>query len=184
MKTKTEQEINAEKAAKPRPDLIPATAIYEEGRAFGVGAAKHGLGPTGRGTYRVAGTQQATVACHFASLMRHINAWHRGEDVDPESGDDKLLHLGCARAQLAIMIDLIQDPPVEAVAEPEPAANDDPWALPEGWGWEWEWEPDGRVWVARHPRFRVCPWMKPDVIDPDNVPILRLVWRRNAEDPR
>jgi hypothetical protein len=36
------EEIDAEKAARPRPDLFPARAIEAGGRAFGYGAKKHG----------------------------------------------------------------------------------------------------------------------------------------------
>lgn len=31
----------------------------------------------------------------FASLMRHLLAWVRGEDTDPESGLSHLAHAGC-----------------------------------------------------------------------------------------
>lgn len=115
---KTENEINAEKAAKPRPDLLPARALLAGGRAFGYGAAKHGLGRSGRGTYRDAGTEQATVETHRASFMRHWCAYWAGETIDPESG---LSHLDCMMAQLSIIIDLVEDPPCDGAATPEAA---------------------------------------------------------------
>jgi hypothetical protein len=36
----------------------------------------------------------------FASLMRHMWAWWRGEDADPESGLPHLWHAGCCIAFL------------------------------------------------------------------------------------
>jgi hypothetical protein len=149
---KTETEINNEKSLKPRPDLVPVRAIMAAARAFAYGANKHGLGNTGRGTYRDAGTDQAEIATHKASFLRHWLAYWSGELVDPESG---LSHLDCMAAQLGIVIDLVEDPPgpkvvqeivlpitttvlessptrvvVEAMVEVA-----DEWALPTGWGW-------------------------------------------------
>lgn len=111
MGTKTAEEISAEKAAKPRPDLVPARAIVAAGRAFGYGARKHGLSSNGRGTYRdpVNHPDQCLVATHVASFERHWFAYKSGELIDKESG---LAHLDCAAAQLSIVIDLTEDPPV------------------------------------------------------------------------
>ena len=107
-KPKTEAEINAEKAALPRPGLVPPRAILAAGRAFAFGVAKHGLAKNGRGTYRVAGTEQAMVSTHFECLMRHLLLWQSGETHAPDS---KLHHLDHAMAQLAIIVDLVEDPP-------------------------------------------------------------------------
>lgn len=104
---KTTAEVDAEKAAKPRPDLVPGRAILAAARAFGYGAAKHGT-PGGRGTYRIAGDLQSRVRTHAASLERHWQAIKSGEFVDPESG---LSHLDHMAAQLSIVIDLMEDPP-------------------------------------------------------------------------
>jgi hypothetical protein len=36
----------------------------------------------------------------FSALMRHLLAWQRGEDIDPESGLPHLGHAGCCLAFL------------------------------------------------------------------------------------
>lgn len=153
-RTKTRAEIEAEKAAKPRPDLLPARAlsmvvhdstgeifadladyfktkhvadlgpvfgaILDEcveqklassraavliaaGEIMGVGFRKHG--PC---TWRVAGTEQADPQCHYASLVRHLLEHTAGLTTDPDSGKHPLLHAVC---QIAIMINLLDDPP-------------------------------------------------------------------------
>ncbi len=89
---------------------MPARAIEAGGRAFAVGVQKHGLADNGRGTYRVAGTDQSKPDTHWASLFRHLYAYRRGELADPDSG---LSHLDHAMAQLAIIVDLVEDPPGE-----------------------------------------------------------------------
>jgi hypothetical protein len=153
VKTKTRAEIEAEKAAKPRPDLLPARslsmvvhgvgevfallgdyfktghvddlgpvfgAVLDElvrievaksradavllaGEIMGVGFRKHG--PC---TWRVAGTEQADPQCHYASLVRHLLEHAAGLVSDPDSGKHPLLHAVC---QIAIMINLLDDPP-------------------------------------------------------------------------
>lgn len=106
--SKTEEEINAEKASRSRPDLVPTRSHMAGGRAFAVGVAKHGLGKTGRGTYRDAGTEQSEVETHRASFFRHWCAFWSGQSNDPDSG---LSHLDHMVAQLAIIVDLVEDPP-------------------------------------------------------------------------
>lgn len=114
---KTEQEINAEKAAKPRLDLVPPRGIEAAGRALGYGAGKHGTpAPGGWGTWRIAGTEQAQPLTHFACLLRHLMAWRRGEACDPESG---LSHLDHAAAQLMILVDVVEDEPRLPISDPE-----------------------------------------------------------------
>lgn len=156
-RTKTQAEIEAEKANKPRPDLLPARALgmvvhgFKHARIFddiadyfrskdvddlgpvfgsildecvtvglaptraavlmlageimGVGLRKHG--PC---TWRVAGTEQADPQCHYASLMRHLLEHAAGIKADPDSGKHPLLHAVC---QIAIMINLLDDPPTD-----------------------------------------------------------------------
>lgn len=125
---KTEAEINAEKHAKPRVDIVPPALVLAAGRALGYGAAKHGNpeGYNGFGTWRVAGTQQAEPLTHYACLLRHLFLWRMGEIVDPETGEWKVEHLEAAAAQLAILLDLVKNPP-------QPV--NDPWKLPDGWTW-------------------------------------------------
>lgn len=163
---RTTAQIDAEKAAKPRVDLIPATALAAIGAAlsresvaggtWGLGdvlerlahgarvrsietladawllaavalkqegdldvAAGHALldvgavmavgfvkhGPC---TWRVAGTSQAEPQTHYACACRHVAEALAGRDADPDSGRPPLVH---ALAQIAILIDLLVDPP-------------------------------------------------------------------------
>lgn len=153
MSTKTQAEIDAEKAGKPRPDLLPPIAVMLGGRAMGVGERKHGLGRTGFGTYRDEGSEQADVRTHIASFERHWLKFKRAfrtgtpNPIDPESGDEQLTELACAIAQLAIVIELIEEP-VDGgahLASLMDAARGssgrtagivaDPWALPKDHGW-------------------------------------------------
>lgn len=96
-------EVDREKSSKVRPDLVPARAILAAARAMTYGYAKHG-----GTTYRQAGCRQASAESHTASFLRHWLAYSSGELIDPESG---LSHLDHAIAQLAIVIDLTEDPP-------------------------------------------------------------------------
>ena len=150
---KSRTEIEAEKAAKPRPDLLPplalgmavnmlpgvfygiaeflkdrdtasltlplrrlldeivdrgiavsrADALMKAGEIMGVGFRKHG--PC---TWRIAGTEQADPQTHYASFVRHLLEYEGGVTTDPDSGRHPLLHAVC---QLAIMINLLDDPP-------------------------------------------------------------------------
>lgn len=36
----------------------------------------------------------------YGALLRHLNAWWSGEDIDPESGKSHLWHAGCCIAFL------------------------------------------------------------------------------------
>lgn len=109
----TAEQINAEKDAAPRVDLVPPALILGAARALGFGARKHGVpaGYNGFGTWRVPNTKQAEPLTHYASLLRHLLKWRRGEIVDPDTGDAMIEHLEAASAQLAILIDLVKHPP-------------------------------------------------------------------------
>lgn len=102
--TKTREQIEAEKAGKPRPDLIPARAIFGSGMVMGYGTRKHG-----NCTWRVAGTEQADPQTHLASLERHINEFKL--DPDAREGGSGFPVLWHAMSQLAILIDLMENPP-------------------------------------------------------------------------
>jgi hypothetical protein len=80
-----------------------ATALMAAGEIMGVGLRKHG--PC---TWRIAGTEQADPQTHYASAVRHILEHCAGVTVDPDSGKHPLLHAVC---QIAIMLNLIDDPP-------------------------------------------------------------------------
>ena len=81
----------------------PAGVLLLVGEIMGVGLRKHG--PC---TWRVAGTEQADPQCHYASAVRHMLEHCAGIETDPDSGRHPLLHAVC---QIAIMINLLDDPP-------------------------------------------------------------------------
>lgn len=95
---RTEQEIDTEKALKPRVDLIPGHALLEVGRTMAYGFNKHG-----ECTWRNAGTEQAKASTHVASASRHLAEYLGDPDATEEgSGLSVLAH--CA-AQLLIAIE-------------------------------------------------------------------------------
>lgn len=57
---------------------LPQEVIAEAGLGMLEGALKYG-----RHNYRVIGVRASV---YYDAIMRHINAWWEGEDVDPESG--------------------------------------------------------------------------------------------------
>lgn len=75
---------------KPRLELIPASGINAAGRAMTYGSKKYADHNWANGFEwdRLVG-----------SLLRHINAWREGEDVDPESGLNHTDHI-CANAMM------------------------------------------------------------------------------------
>lgn len=75
-------------AGKLRFDLIPAAALEALAEVYTVGAAKY----EDRNWER--GMRWGRV---FAAVMRHLWAWWRGEDADPETGLSHLAHAawGC-----------------------------------------------------------------------------------------
>lgn len=98
---RSEADINAEKAAKSRPDLLPGTAALAKGDVQSFGLAKHG--PC---TWRNEGTDQADPRTHLASASRH--AAHVFDDpwsIDEQSGLLNLAHLG---AQIDIALDCLR----------------------------------------------------------------------------
>lgn len=70
---------------KPLIALVPSEAIEEIARAFTFGAEKYAANNwrKGFGWTRVA-----------SALLRHVHAWLRGEEADPESGLSHLAHAG------------------------------------------------------------------------------------------
>lgn len=108
--TKTREEIDAEKAHKSRPDLLPANAIMAAGEVMGYGLRKHG-----NRTWRIAGTEQADPRTHLASLMRHLlAAIDDPAAIDDESG---FPHLACVITQACIAYDCEQQRQVESLRE-------------------------------------------------------------------
>lgn len=82
-------------AARHKPDLrlIPLAALIPEARAFEAGLPKYGA-------YNYLGTE-VRAGQYVSAVLRHLLAWQDGEDFDPESG---VHHLGCARANLGILL--------------------------------------------------------------------------------
>jgi hypothetical protein len=106
----TAPEIDNEKAAQPSISLVPARAIMAAARSMTAGVAKHGGGHTGRGTYRDADSGgQCLPETHLDSCLRHLLKYQMGDLFDDGTG---LSHLDCAIAQLAVVIDLVEDPVV------------------------------------------------------------------------
>lgn len=93
--------IDAEKAAKSRPDLLPGHAALAKGDVQAFGLAKHG--PC---TWREKGTEQADPRTHLASASRHAALVFD----DPWSTDDQsgLLHLAHLGAQIDIALDCLR----------------------------------------------------------------------------
>lgn len=80
------QNLEAALSSKTRFDLVPFTAVAEIADVLAYGAQKYSANNWCRGT---------NWGRYFAALCRHIFAWWRGEDVDPETGLSHLAHAGC-----------------------------------------------------------------------------------------
>jgi len=77
---------SAESASKPRLDLLPPPAIEAIAEVLTFGASKYGANNWCRG---------ARWGRYYAALLRHIFAWYRGQDLDPETGLSHLAHAAC-----------------------------------------------------------------------------------------
>ncbi len=93
--------------------VVPTPFIHALGLAMLEGSLKYG-----RHNYRSAGIRYGV---YYDAMMRHMNAWWEGEDIDPDSG---LPHPVKAAACCAILFDAIL----------RQNGNDDrPPKSPEGW---------------------------------------------------
>lgn len=92
---------------------VPSQPLYLLGLAMLEGARKYG-----RHNYRAAGIRYSV---YYDAMMRHMQAWWEGEDIDPDSG---LPHPAKAMACLVVLLDgmLMGN-----------ATDDRPPAYPEGW---------------------------------------------------
>ena len=81
-------------AAKCPMHLLPAAALQETAWVHGHGAAKYGPW-----NWRESKVNAAT---YVAAIMRHLDAWREGEDLDPESGRSHLAHIA---ASVNILLD-------------------------------------------------------------------------------
>lgn len=71
---------------KPRTDLLPAEALEEISKVLAFGAEKY---PTDN--WRL-GMDWRRI---YGSILRHLLAFERNEDIDKESGLPHLAHAGC-----------------------------------------------------------------------------------------
>lgn len=74
--------------------LIPASAMEEAARVHALGADKYGPW-----NWRDTGVSAMT---YVHAIMRHLNAWRDGEDIDNESGVSHIAHIA---ASCNILID-------------------------------------------------------------------------------
>jgi hypothetical protein len=81
---------------KPAMDLLPAEALITTARVFTFGASKYGRRNWENGI---------VFSRVFAAMMRHMWAWWRGEDVDPESGESHLHHAACCVMMLQTYVE-------------------------------------------------------------------------------
>ena len=71
---------------KPRMDLIAPELLEEVGKVLAYGAEKYGVRNWELGM---------DWGRPYAAALRHMNAWQRGEDVDPETGLSHMAHAAC-----------------------------------------------------------------------------------------
>lgn len=76
---------------KPRYDLIPPEFLEETAQVLAYGAQKYSPHNWSAG---------ADWGRYFAAMMRHMWAWWRGENTDPETGLSHLAHAACCLAFL------------------------------------------------------------------------------------
>jgi len=87
---------------KPEWYLLPFKAVGEIVKVLTFGAKKYSPDnwryvPDGERRY-------------FSALLRHLAAWHDGEDIDKESGLSHLAHAGCC---LLFLMELPKNEPKE-----------------------------------------------------------------------
>lgn len=81
-------------AVKVPLSLLPPIAMEQQAWVHKLGAEKYG-----QWNWRETNVLASTYA---NAMMRHLNAWRSGEDLDPESGRSHLAHL---MANAAILLD-------------------------------------------------------------------------------
>jgi Domain of unknown function (DUF5664) len=84
---------------KPALAYIPKAALYAEGEAFSYGAKKYAAWNYKNGI---------SVTRTLGAALRHLLQFLDGEDKDAESGTH---HLGCARANIAMALDTLENHP-------------------------------------------------------------------------
>lgn len=93
----------------PNLSLIPFTALIHEARAMEYGAfhAPRVDGKKGYGPFNWRDTN-VEYLIYAEAAIRHIASAVDREDVDPDTGEMKVWHLGLARGTLGILIDAIE----------------------------------------------------------------------------
>jgi hypothetical protein len=75
-------------ATKTPLALIPPFAMEQTAWVHKLGSQKYG-----HYNWRKTGVCATT---YVAAIMRHLNAWRDGEDLDPESGISHIAHIACS----------------------------------------------------------------------------------------
>jgi len=75
--------------------LVPPEALLNIAKVFTFGAEKYGVN-----NWRIDGPNTPWSRT-YSSIQRHLNSWHAGEDLDPESGESHLTH---AATQIMILM--------------------------------------------------------------------------------
>lgn len=93
----------------PNLSVIPFTALIHEARAMQYGAyhAPRTDGKKGYGPFNWR-DQKIEYLTYAEAALRHIASAVDREDIDPDTGELKVLHLALARATLGILIDAIE----------------------------------------------------------------------------
>lgn len=78
---------------KPDYSLIPLCTMEDEARVWNYGKQKYAAWNWAKGM---------PWSAPFASLQRHLAAWQRGEDTDPETGLPHLAHAMCNLRMLTL----------------------------------------------------------------------------------
>ena len=81
---------------KPRTDLVPSSLVIETAKVLGFGASKYDSDQWRDGT---------DYSRIYGACLRHLLAWHEGEDNDPESGLNHLAHAAC---NIAFLLEYIR----------------------------------------------------------------------------
>lgn len=83
---------------KARMELLPVEFLEGVAKVLTFGAKKYAAGNWATGD----GFEWSRL---YGALLRHMTAWARGEDIDPESGLSHLYHAGCMLAFLAAHVE-------------------------------------------------------------------------------
>lgn len=95
MAVENPKHIQAMKDGKAPLEFLLGDVVDEpEARVLAYGAAKYGVR-----NWRI---DKITASTYEGAFRRHLNAWLRGEDIDPESGEPHLAHI---RANCAVVMD-------------------------------------------------------------------------------